>query len=163
MITEILWIWILLSLNYKFLDSKGLQVTHMEALNPFNSKLMTLTARWGLWTFSVILALCVPLHWVHNNVSPGSPCLTVAPFLHSSQAHRTTSWNVNLAYSNIYSLVYFSKIPRQVLGLGVTRLGLNTGAKQWISNKFASRQIVSLIYRGSSAYAAFWDFGKTSV
>ena len=121
-ITEILWIWILLSLNYKFLDSKRLQVTHMEALNPFKTKSMTLTARWGLWTFSVILALCVPLHWVHNNVSPGSPCLTVAPFLHSSQAHRTTSWNVNLAYSNIYSLVYLSKIPWQVLGLGVTKI-----------------------------------------
>ena len=39
------------------MDSDELQATHMEALNPFNSKLMTLTARGGLWTFSEILAL----------------------------------------------------------------------------------------------------------
>ena len=46
-------------MNYEFSDYKGLQVTHIEALNPFNSKLITLTSRGGLRTFSAILALCV--------------------------------------------------------------------------------------------------------
>ena len=30
-------------MNYNFLDSEGLQGTHMDALNPFNSKLITFT------------------------------------------------------------------------------------------------------------------------
>ena len=50
-------IWIILSMHYYFLVSEGLQGTHMNAINPFNSKLMTLTPRGGLWTFSAILAL----------------------------------------------------------------------------------------------------------
>ena len=65
-ITEILWIRILLSLNHNFLDSEGLQGTHMEALNPFNSTLMTLIPRGVLWTFLANLALCVPLGGVHK-------------------------------------------------------------------------------------------------
>ena len=76
----------------------------------------------------------LPLHWVHNNVSPGSPCLTVAPFLHTPQAHSTISCNTNLAYSNTYSLVYLSKVPP--MGQGITCLGLNTGSKLWIFNNF---------------------------
>ena len=32
----------------------------MVALNPFNSKMITLTPRGGLWTFSAILAHCAP-------------------------------------------------------------------------------------------------------
>ena len=32
-------------MNYNFLDCEGLQGTHMDALNPFNSKLITFT--WG--------------------------------------------------------------------------------------------------------------------
>ena len=42
--------------------SEGLQGTHMNALNQFNSKLMAMTPRGGLWTFSTILALCEPPH-----------------------------------------------------------------------------------------------------
>ena len=45
-------------MHYNFLVSEGLQGTYMNALNPLNSKLMTLTPRGGLWTFSAILALC---------------------------------------------------------------------------------------------------------
>ena len=45
---------------YNYLVSEGLQGTHMNALNPFNSKLMTLPPKGGLWTFSAILALCAP-------------------------------------------------------------------------------------------------------
>ena len=40
--THILWIWILLSVHHNFLGSKGLQGTHIDASNPFSSKLMTL-------------------------------------------------------------------------------------------------------------------------
>ena len=58
--THILWIWILLSMHHNFLGSEGLQGTHIDALNPFSSKLMTLTPRGGLWTFSAILAHCAP-------------------------------------------------------------------------------------------------------
>ena len=57
---HIMWIWILLSMHYHFLMSEGLQETHIDALNPFRSKLITLTPRGGLWTFSAILALCAP-------------------------------------------------------------------------------------------------------
>ena len=56
----IFWIWILLTLNFNFLGSEGLQETHMNALNQFSSKWMTLTLRGGLWTFWVNLALCAP-------------------------------------------------------------------------------------------------------
>ena len=49
-----------MNLHYIFLGSERLLGTHMNALNPFNSKRMTLTARRGLWTFLAILALCVP-------------------------------------------------------------------------------------------------------
>ena len=45
------------------MDSEGLQGTHMEGLNPFNSKLMTLILMGGLWTFSAILALCTSPRW----------------------------------------------------------------------------------------------------
>ena len=51
-------IWIILSMNYNFLVSEGLQETHMNSLNPFNSNLMILSPRGGLWTFSTMLALC---------------------------------------------------------------------------------------------------------
>ena len=61
--THILWIWILLSVHHNFLGSEGLQGTHIDALNPFSSKLMTLTLRGGLWTFLANSALC------------GAPCL----------------------------------------------------------------------------------------
>ena len=57
--THILWIWILLSVHHNFLGSEGLQGTHIDALNPFSSKLMALTLRGGLWTFLANLALCV--------------------------------------------------------------------------------------------------------
>ena len=60
--THILWIWILLSVHHNFLGSEGLQGTHIDALNPFSLKLMTLTLRGGLWTFLANLALCVPSH-----------------------------------------------------------------------------------------------------
>ena len=40
-----------------FWGSEGFQGTHMDALNQFSSKLMTLTPKWGLWN----LALCAPL------------------------------------------------------------------------------------------------------
>ena len=53
-----------MNLHYIFLGSERVQGPHMNALNPFNSKKMTmsltLTARRGLWTFLAILALCVP-------------------------------------------------------------------------------------------------------
>ena len=54
-----LWIWILLSVHHDFLGSEGVQRTHMDASNPFRSKLMTLTLWGDLWTFSANLALCV--------------------------------------------------------------------------------------------------------
>ena len=41
---------------YNFLVSEALQGTHMNAIYPFNSKLMTLNPRGGLWTFSAILS-----------------------------------------------------------------------------------------------------------
>ena len=56
--THILWIWIPLSLHHNFLGSEELQGTHIDALNPFSSKLMALTLRGGLWTFLANLALC---------------------------------------------------------------------------------------------------------
>ena len=56
--THMLWIWILLSVHHNFFGSEGLQGTHIGALNPFSSKLMTLTLRGGLWTFLANLALC---------------------------------------------------------------------------------------------------------
>ena len=59
--THILWIWILLSVHHNFLGSEGLQGTHIDALNPFSSKLMTLILRGGLWTFLWNLALCAAL------------------------------------------------------------------------------------------------------
>ena len=37
-----------------------LQGTHIDASNPFSSKLMTLTLGEGLWTFFANLALCAP-------------------------------------------------------------------------------------------------------
>ena len=55
---HIIWIWILLSIQYNSLVPVWLHETHIVALNPFNSKLMTLTPRGGLWNFSAILALC---------------------------------------------------------------------------------------------------------
>ena len=48
----------LLSVNHNFLGSEGLQGTHIDALNQFSSKFMTLTQRGGLLTFLVNLALC---------------------------------------------------------------------------------------------------------
>ena len=42
------------------LVSEGLQGTHMDALSLFNSKLMILTQRGGLWIFLEILGLCEP-------------------------------------------------------------------------------------------------------
>ena len=45
--------------TYNFFYSEGLRGTHTDALNPFNSKLMTMTPRGGLWTFSSNLDLCV--------------------------------------------------------------------------------------------------------
>ena len=36
------------AMHYNFLVSEGLQGTHMDALNPLNSKLMTLIPRGGL-------------------------------------------------------------------------------------------------------------------
>ena len=45
-------------MHYNLLHSEGLQGTHMDALNPFDSKLMTLNQRGGLWTFPANLALC---------------------------------------------------------------------------------------------------------
>ena len=61
--THILWIWILLSVHHNFLGSEGLQGTHIDALNPFSSKLMPLTLRGGLWTFLANLALCGARRW----------------------------------------------------------------------------------------------------
>ena len=58
MFTHILWIWMLLSVHYNFGGSEGLQGTHIDALNPFSSKFMTLTLRGGLWIFLANLALC---------------------------------------------------------------------------------------------------------
>ena len=51
-------IWKFLSMHDNFLWSKGLQETHINVLNPFSSKCMTLTLRGGLWTFLGNLALC---------------------------------------------------------------------------------------------------------
>ena len=48
----------LLSVHHNFWGSEGLQGTHIDALNPFSSKLMTMTPRGGLLTFSTNLALC---------------------------------------------------------------------------------------------------------
>ena len=50
--------WNLMNLNTSIIELLlfGLQGTHMEELNPINSKLMTFTAMGGLWTFSAILA-----------------------------------------------------------------------------------------------------------
>ena len=45
-------------MHYNFLVFEGLQGTHMNALNPFNSKLITLIPQGNLETFSAILALC---------------------------------------------------------------------------------------------------------
>ena len=60
--THILWILILLSaVHHNFWWSEGLQGNHIDALHPFSSKLMTLTLRGGLWTFSANLALCAPV------------------------------------------------------------------------------------------------------
>ena len=56
--THILWIWILLSVHHNFWGSEAIQGTHIDALNPFSSKLMALTLRGGLWTFLANLALC---------------------------------------------------------------------------------------------------------
>ena len=74
------WIWVImipimsfsnsldiLSMHYNFLVSEGFQGTHVDALNPFVSKLMPLTPRVGLWTFSAILALCVA--WRHQGAA----------------------------------------------------------------------------------------------
>ena len=47
-------------MHHNFLGSEGLQATHIDALNPFTSKSMTLTPRVGLWTFSQNLTLCEP-------------------------------------------------------------------------------------------------------
>ena len=43
--THIWWVWIHWSMHCNFLGSVGLQETHMDALKPFNSKLVTLTRR----------------------------------------------------------------------------------------------------------------------
>ena len=53
-----LWIQICISASPLILGAEGLQGTHMDALNTFSSKLMTLTPRGGLWTFWAKLALC---------------------------------------------------------------------------------------------------------
>ena len=58
--THALWIWLLLSVHHIFLRSDGVQGTHIDALNPFSSKLMTLALTGGLWTFLANLALCEP-------------------------------------------------------------------------------------------------------
>ena len=58
--TNILWIWIFLSVHHNFLRSEGLRGTHIDASSPFSSKSMTLTQRGSLWTFSANLALCAP-------------------------------------------------------------------------------------------------------
>ena len=79
----------ILSVHHDFLGSEGLQGTHIDALNPFSSKLMTLALRGGLWTFLRNLALCAAvrcirfyadfqgihsmefthlLHWFHHTV-----------------------------------------------------------------------------------------------
>ena len=50
--------------------------TLINALNPFNSKLMTLTPRGGLWTFSAVLALCV----LHQKKLTNFPNLFSRPF-----------------------------------------------------------------------------------
>ena len=69
-----LWIWIFLSMHDNVLRSEGLQEIHMNALNLFSLKWMTLTLRGGLWTFWANLALCglpasdMP---VFPNVPPG--------------------------------------------------------------------------------------------
>ena len=50
-----LWIW---TLHHNFLGSEGFVGTHMDALNHFSSKLMTLILKGGLWNFCANLALC---------------------------------------------------------------------------------------------------------
>ena len=46
-------------MHYNFLLFEGLQGTHMNALNPFNSKLMTLTPKWRFVNlFSDFSPLC---------------------------------------------------------------------------------------------------------
>ena len=55
---HILWIWILQLVHHEFLGSEKFLGTHLDALNPFTSKLMILIPSGGLWTFSVNLALC---------------------------------------------------------------------------------------------------------
>ena len=55
-----------------FLKSDGFQETHMNALNQFSSKLMTLTPRGGLWTFLANLALCAARCGGDATVSPSA-------------------------------------------------------------------------------------------
>ena len=55
------------------LGSKGFQETHMDALNQFSSKLMTLTLIEGLWTFLAILALCAAIHYTYSGAFFNSP------------------------------------------------------------------------------------------
>ena len=45
-------------MHHNFWGSEAIQGTHIDALNPFSSKLMALTLRGGLWTFLANLALC---------------------------------------------------------------------------------------------------------
>ena len=56
--THFLWIWIFLLVHHNFSELEKLQGTHIDAVNPFSSKVMTLTLWGGLWTFVANLALC---------------------------------------------------------------------------------------------------------
>ena len=64
-------------MHHDFLGSEGFQGTHMDALNQFSSKLMTLTLRGGLWTFLANLALCAPhrrRRWLQDDGKEEFPC-----------------------------------------------------------------------------------------
>ena len=67
-------------------------------LNLFNSKLMTLTPRGGLWTFSVILALCAAL---------------LSVWLSNCQWHEITPWYL-LDSSWGRDIIWFNKIYSEV-------------------------------------------------
>ena len=121
MITEILWIWILLSLNYNFFDSEGLQGTHMKALNPFNSKLMALTPRGGLWTFSAILALCaavlllIPAFGNHNIktcTKPNAVCASKSGQNSFKIVFRLSRFHLIIKYLNIWTILKCLEIIR---------------------------------------------------
>ena len=78
---------------------------YMDALNPFTSKLMTLTLRGGLWTFSANLALCVATYNVDISVTPLFRTLYKMIYFVHKQIHmcskRLSKTDSNVAPSNL--------------------------------------------------------------